>query len=99
MKINHTFGTFIKEKRKERCVSLRKFAEQVGISPVYLSNLENDRMPAPKDDVVSSIARQLHLNEADTAMLYDLAAKAKNSTVVPMYMSKTKARACPMIPS
>lgn len=82
MKINHTFGTFIKEKRKERCVSLRKFAEQVGISPVYLSNLENDRMPAPKDDVVSSIARQFHLNEADTAMLYDLAAKAKNSTVV-----------------
>lgn len=66
MKINHTFGTFIKAKRKERGVSLRKFAEQVGISPVYLSNLENDRMPAPKDDVVSSIARQLHLNEADT---------------------------------
>ena len=49
---------------------------------MYLSNLENDRMPAPKDDVVSSIARLLHLNEADTAMLYDLAAKAKNSTVV-----------------
>lgn len=49
---------------------------------MYLSNLENDRMPAPKDDVVSSIARQLLLNEADTAMLYDLAAKAKNSTVV-----------------
>ena len=49
---------------------------------MYLSNLENDRMPAPKDDVVSSIARQLHLTEADTAMLYDLAAKAKNSTVV-----------------
>ena len=49
---------------------------------MYLSNLENDCMPAPKDDVVSSIARQLHLNEADTAMLYDLAAKAKNSTVV-----------------
>jgi len=55
VKINHTFGTFIKDKRKERCVSLRKFAEQVGISPVYLSNLENDCMPAPKDDVVSSI--------------------------------------------
>lgn len=82
MKINHTFGTFIKEKRKQRGVSLRKFAEQVGISPVYLSNLENDRMSAPKDEVVSNIARLLLLNETDTAMLYDLAAKAKNSTVV-----------------
>ena len=82
MKISHTFGTFIKEKRQQSDISLRKFADQIGISPVYLSNLENDRMPAPKDDVVSNIARQLHLNEADTAMLYDLAAKAKNSTVV-----------------
>ena len=83
MKINHTFGTFIKEKRKERGISLRRFAEEVGISPVYLSNLENDRMNAPKDDVVSNIARLLKLTEADTAILYDLAAKAKNNVVVP----------------
>jgi transcriptional regulator with XRE-family HTH domain len=83
VKINHTFGTFIKEKRKERGISLRRFAEEVGISPVYLSNLENDRMNAPKDDVVSNIARLLKLTEADTAILYDLAAKAKNSVVVP----------------
>jgi len=62
---------------------LRKFSEQVGISPVYLSNLENDRMPAPKDEVVSTIARLLILNEADTTTLYDLAAKTKNNVVVP----------------
>ena len=82
MKINHTFGTFIKEKRKERGISLRRFAEEVGISPVYLSNLENDRMRPPKDDVVSNIAVQLKLSDVDTALLYDLAARAKNSTVV-----------------
>ena len=57
MKISHTFGTFIKEKRQQRDISLRKFADQIGISPVYLSNLENDRMPAPKDEVVSTMAR------------------------------------------
>ena len=59
MKISHTFGTFIKEKRQQRDISLRKFADQIGISPVYLSNLENDRMPAPKDEVVSTMARLL----------------------------------------
>ena len=70
MKISHTFGTFIKEKRQQRDISLRKFADQIGISPVYLSNLENDRMPAPKDEVVSTMARLLLLNDTDTAMLY-----------------------------
>ena len=65
-----------------REISLRKFAEQIGISPVYLSNLENDRMPAPKDDVVSKMAKLLLLDEAETTMLYDLAAKTKNNTVV-----------------
>ncbi|MBQ2378570.1 MAG: helix-turn-helix domain-containing protein [Clostridia bacterium] len=83
VKIKYTFGTFIKEKRKERGISLRRFAEEVGISPVYLSNLENDRMTAPKDEVVSTIARLMKLTEADTAILYDLAAKTKNSVVVP----------------
>ena len=31
MKISHTFGTFIKEKRQQRDISLRKFADQIGI--------------------------------------------------------------------
>lgn len=69
MKIKYTFGTFIKEKRKERGISLRRFAEEVGISPVYLSNLENDRMTAPKDEVVSTIARLMKLTEADTLIV------------------------------
>ena len=40
-------------------------------------------MTAPKDEVVSTIARLMKLTEADTAILYDLAAKTKNSVVVP----------------
>ncbi len=82
MKTNYSFGSFIKEKRLKIGISLRKFSEQVGISPVYLSNLENDRMPAPKDEVVSTIAKLLLLDEADTILLYDLAAKTKNNAVV-----------------
>ena len=82
MKTNYTFGSFIKEKRLKTGISLRKFSEQVGISPVYLSNLENDRMTAPKDEVVSNIAKLLLLNETDTTTLYDLAAKTKSNVVV-----------------
>jgi len=82
LKTNYSFGSFIKEKRLKIGISLRKFSEQVGISPVYLTNLENDRMPAPKDEVVSTIAKLLLLDEADTILLYDLAAKTKNNAVV-----------------
>ena len=82
MKTKHTFGSFIKDKRLKIGISLRKFSEQIGISPVYLSNLENDRMSAPKDEVVSTIAKLLLLNESETMTLYDLAAKTKNNVVV-----------------
>ena len=68
MKTNYSFGSFIKEKRLKIGISLRKFSEQVGISPVYLSNLENDRMPAPKDEVVSTIAKLLLLDEPFSAL-------------------------------
>lgn len=81
MNTKHTFGTFIKEKRLENGISLRKFSEKVGISPVYLSNIENDRLPAPKNEIVSRIAALLLLNESDTITLYDLSAKSKKNVV------------------
>ena len=46
MNINHTFGTYIKDKRLAKQISLRKFAELLDISPVYLCNIEKDRNPA-----------------------------------------------------
>ena len=79
MNINHTFGTYIKDKRLAKQISLRKFAELLDISPVYLCNIEKDRNPAPKDDIISNMARLLMLNDTETAELYDLAAKAKST--------------------
>ncbi|MGN0476098.1 MAG: helix-turn-helix domain-containing protein, partial [Ruminococcus sp.] len=35
------FGLFIKEKREQKYISLRNFSKMIGISPVYLSNIEN----------------------------------------------------------
>lgn len=70
MNINHTFGTYIKDKRLAKQISLRKFAELLDISPVYLCNIEKDRNPAPKDDIISNMARLLMLNDTETAELY-----------------------------
>ena len=77
-----TFGEFIKGKRQDKGISLRKFPEQLNISPVYLCNMEKDRNPAPKDNVLSRMAQMLVLNDEDTRLLYDLAAKSKSNPTV-----------------
>lgn len=41
------FGTFIRERRTARGYSLRRFAERVGISPTYLSHVEQGKVDSP----------------------------------------------------
>ena len=45
--MRQTFGTFVREHRKERGMTLRGLAARLGIAPVYMSNIETDRKPAP----------------------------------------------------
>ena len=77
-----TLGEFIKGKRQNKGISLRRLAEQLNISPVYLCNMEKDRNPAPKDDILSRMTQMLVLNDEDTRLLYDLAAKSKSNPTV-----------------
>lgn len=74
-----TFGSFLREKRLEKGISLRRLADMLNLSPVHMSNLENDRRPAPKTDVLERIASLLLLSKAETEEMYDLAAKSKTS--------------------
>ena len=44
-----SLGQTIKQKREKRGISLRRFAEQLDISPAYLVDIEKDRrLPSPK---------------------------------------------------
>jgi transcriptional regulator with XRE-family HTH domain len=54
-----TFGQLLREKRVEKGFSLRKFAEQVGISPTYLSQVEQDNVDPPTADRVKRMAELL----------------------------------------
>ena len=56
-----TFGGFLKEKRQSKNISLRKFAELAGISPVYMCNMEKDRNPAPSEEVLNRMVKLLLL--------------------------------------
>jgi transcriptional regulator with XRE-family HTH domain len=58
-KPDKTFGQFLREKRIEKGFSLRRFAEQVGISPTYLSQVEQDNVDPPTADRVKRMAELL----------------------------------------
>ena len=38
-----TFGSYIKEKRFEKRITLRKLAETLDIAPAYMSDIENGK--------------------------------------------------------
>jgi len=85
MRDENTFGAFIRRKRleSEPYLSLRKLAEMLDISPVYMSNIEVGRNAAPKEDILENLARILKLDKREREMFYDLAAESKNFTAVP----------------
>jgi len=55
-------GEIIKAKRKEKKISLVDFAREIGISPAYLSQLENGRKENPKLEIMLSITQALDID-------------------------------------
>lgn len=57
------FGEVLREKRMNKGLSLRKFAQLVGISPTYLSQVEQMNVDPPTADRVKRMAEILGENE------------------------------------
>jgi transcriptional regulator with XRE-family HTH domain len=57
-----TFGEALRDKRIEKGFSLRKFAELVGVSPTYLSQVEQGNVMPPTADRVKRMAELLGEN-------------------------------------
>ncbi|MDR0695955.1 MAG: helix-turn-helix domain-containing protein [Christensenellaceae bacterium] len=102
--MENRFGKYIKAKRKEKGINLRKFAELIDkMAPAYLSDIEKGNRYPPDRDKIAKMAEVLGLDANETAELYDLAAfdrasveKEKSSAVasdLPEYiMSNDKLR-------
>jgi HTH-type transcriptional regulator, competence development regulator len=69
-----TFGDRLRELRLQarQYHSLRDFASKVGLSPTYLSHMENNKVPPPSEDVIERLAEALG---ADKYELFGLAGK------------------------
>jgi PAS domain S-box-containing protein len=70
--IKLTFGQRLRELRKAKGLSQKLLAEMIGVNYTYLSKIENDIVPPPREKTVLALAREL---DADTDELFGLANK------------------------
>ena len=77
------FGEFIKQKRTEKGLNLRKLAELMDIAPAYLSDIEKGKRNSPSSEKMSKLAELLELTEEEVLLMNDLAAEARTNTVAP----------------
>lgn len=87
-KSRKTFGESLREKRIEKGFSLRKFAQLVGVSPTYLSQVEQGNVDPPTADRVQRMAELLGENPDEWIALAgrvadDLPAIIREKTEVP----------------
>lgn len=67
------FGAYVKEQREKLGKTLRSFASEVGISPAYLSDIENGNRRAP-EKYLEKFAQALKIVEPDELhAFYDMA--------------------------
>lgn len=79
--MEQTFGEFVRQKRMERGITLRGLAARLGLSPVYMSNIETSRRPAPALEYLDKLAVELNLSKGDRTLLLDLAARPETQRV------------------
>lgn len=59
-----TLGEVVRTARVNAGISLRQLAIRLGVTPSYVSDIENDRR-VPSEDVLGRIAQELNLDRAD----------------------------------
>ena len=61
------FGEKVKMLREKKNISLNQFAKIIGVSPAYLSNLENGKTDTVQLSVLHKIHDQLGIQPIDTS--------------------------------
>lgn len=60
-----SFGVMLRAWRTEKQISLRRFADLIGVSPTYLSKIERDELPPPAEEKLRAIAAHLGRDEGE----------------------------------
>lgn len=72
------FGEFINIKRKAQGITQKNIAEALGVTTVYVCDIEKSRRyPPTKGEMLTKLAAILKLDEDEQYTLYDLAGRDK----------------------
>lgn len=82
-----TFGELLFDIRQQKRVSQAAASQRIGISNGYLSELENNKRPAPAQKTVEKIAAGLGLTEAQKDELMVLAIAERCALDIPKHVS------------
>lgn len=72
-----TFGSLLRQLREEKRLRQADVANAIGVSIVYICDIEKDRRNPPSYKKLQQIAGKLELTEEKTAELFDLAGQAR----------------------
>lgn len=82
--MKESFGTYLRELRLAKNLSLRKFSKLVGWLPSNLSNLENDKINPPRDlTILRKFASILELSEGSKEWSKFFNLSAQNTGKIP----------------
>jgi len=77
-----TFAETLSFYRSRLGMSMRKFADKIGLSAVYISRLEFGTYPAPENESLDKIVKGLGLSADEEREVYDVAASERSETVI-----------------
>lgn len=61
-KHHQDFGQFIRDSRESHKITLRQLARDMGVSPTYLSQIEQGNFSPPAEDKIRLLAKHLKLD-------------------------------------
>ena len=74
------FGDYLKEFRRRKSITLQQLADKLGVSLSLISDIENRRRnPLDEEGQMETIAEFLGLTTEEKEILYDQAARKRNS--------------------
>ena len=75
IKTNELFGNYIRNLRLKKQIGQRELARKIGVSASYLNDIEQNKRPSPRVEVLEALTDVL---EADIPTINDLAGLSKN---------------------
>lgn len=73
------FGEYLREIREDRSLRQIDVAKSLGVSTVYVCDIEKGRRNPPSAEKLASLVQMMSMTEEEASLLFDLAGSARGS--------------------